>query len=135
MGWHSDILQPSPVKGTPPSASHVQAFDAQGLTHACVQDGEERRHAFSAGDLRALHAASAESPERAAAHRWRWMLNSGKLPSLNRTMSEVDVQYMARQSMPLDRKGKGILLSRLWCTATWIPEPLCAGSRDVNFLA
>lgn len=95
MGCHSDILQPSPAKGTPPFVSHVQAFDAQGLTHACVQDGEERPHAFSAADLRALHTASAESPERAATHRWRWMLNSGKLPSLDHTMSEVDVQYMA----------------------------------------
>ena len=53
-----------------------------------VQDGEEHPHGFSAEDLRAVHAASAESPERAAAHRSRWMLNRGKLPTLD-AMSEV----------------------------------------------
>lgn len=104
MGWLSDTLDPSPAQGTPASASHVQAVHAEGLTHACVQDGEERPHAFSAADLRALHAASAELPERAAAHRWRWMLNSGKLPSFDDTMSEVVVQYMAYECMPLDRR-------------------------------
>ena len=54
----------------------------------CVQDGEEHPHAFSAADLRAVHAASAESPERVAAHKSRWMLNRGKLPTLD-AMSEA----------------------------------------------
>ena len=55
-----------------------------------TQEDEERPHAFTAADLRALHAASAESPERAAAHRWRWMLSGGKLPELD-SLSEVCV--------------------------------------------
>ena len=55
-----------------------------------TQEDEERPHAFAAADLRALHAASAESPERAAAQRWRWMLSGGKLPALD-SMSEVGI--------------------------------------------
>ena len=35
-----------------------------------------------------MHAASAESPERAAAHRWRWMLGGGKVPELD-SLNEV----------------------------------------------
>lgn len=53
-----------------------------------AQEGEEQPHAFTVADLRTLHAASAASPERAAAHRWRWMLNGGKLPALD-SMCEV----------------------------------------------
>ena len=60
----------------------------------CVQDGEERLHAFSAANLRAVHAASAESPERAAAHMSRWMLNRGKLPSLD-AVSKVRAGHTA----------------------------------------
>ena len=55
-----------------------------------TQEDEERPHAVTAADLRALHVASAELPERAAVHRWRWMLNGGKLPALD-SMGEVRV--------------------------------------------
>ena len=59
-----------------------------------IQEDEERPHAATAADLRALHAASAESPERAAAQRWCWMLNGGKLPALD-SMSEVGVTVVS----------------------------------------
>ena len=73
-----------------------------------MQDGEERPHAFSAADLRAVHAASAESPERAAAHRARWMLNRGKLPTLD-AMSEVRGGALTEKSVRKHLKGRSCI--------------------------
>ena len=83
------------------------------MRRKCVQDGEERLHAFSAADLRAVHAASAESPERAAAHRSRWMLNRGTLPPLD-AMSEVGAGALTDKSgcMTVFKPLKGLISTR-----------------------
>ena len=80
-----------------------------------MQEDEERPHAFTAADLRALHAASAESPERTAAHRWRRMLNGGQLPALD-SMSEVPI--LAAYALNDTRSIKA--MSRVWLS--YIPN-------------
>ena len=84
----------------------------------CMQDGEGSPHAFSAADLRAVHAASAESPEHAAAHRSRWMLNRGTLPTLD-AMSEV-------RAGPLPDKSEGVSVLQHWKGRSRSSEPVRA---------